>query len=176
MFTLVSRFFNIDMREAGLKVQQHFGTATLPTKNGKAFDPDAYAKGLQTEHEAVQALGISKETCEAFKAGYSKSGVLAGRLALPILAEGKISAYFGLAIKEGQSPPLLFPKGVEPPSLFVRPDFTVGEGSVMVCDDPIKVMAAYEHDMENAVALIAPIKSKALLDLHDLCGDGIELF
>lgn len=44
-----------------------------------------YALGyLEPEHELIQALGISRETCEHFGAGYATRGAMKGRLVVPL--------------------------------------------------------------------------------------------
>jgi DNA primase len=68
-----------------------------PAPPEKGFRPLDY---LQPQHEAVQGLGISKETAEAFGAGYAPKGILRGRLAIPIHdRDGTLLAYCGRTVK-----------------------------------------------------------------------------
>jgi hypothetical protein len=69
---------------------------------------------LQASHAAVQALGVSPETCVHFGAGFAPKGIMRGRLAIPIHDRaGALLAYCGRAVKD-ESPSLIFPDGFDP--------------------------------------------------------------
>src|ERR1035437_10503579 len=83
-----------------------------PEKGFRALDY------LQPQHEAVQGLGISKETAEAFGAGGGPAGHPRRRLAIPIHdRDGTLLAYCGRTVKN-ESPTLTFPHGFDPPSVI----------------------------------------------------------
>jgi CHC2 zinc finger len=65
---------------------------------------------LTTNHELIEALGLSAEVCEAIGIGYANKGTMNGRIAVPIrLQDGTLIGYFGIATKPEQKPLLKFP-------------------------------------------------------------------
>jgi hypothetical protein len=134
------------------------------------FDPEAYAKTLDPEHEALASLGIEAETLRQWKAGYSSSGVNRGRLALPIARKsGEIVGYIGRATKD-ESPTLAFPNGLDPREHIFGADRVTGEHLYLV-RDPVEVLKAFEAGCGNAVCFltedIAAIQLEALAALMD---------
>ena len=106
-----------------------------PSREKRAgFDPAAYAKTLDPAHEALAGLGIDPETLRQWKAGYASSGVLRGRLALPIAAkDGTVIGYFGRATR-GESPTLNFPNGLNPHDHIFGADRVASEPLSLVRD------------------------------------------
>ena len=69
-------------------------------KGSAASTLEAYAKGLDPAHEALKPLGIAEATYRGWKCGYSASGVLRGKLAIPVAAkDGSVAGYVGRALK-----------------------------------------------------------------------------
>ena len=76
---LVARMKQLSQKQSAEMIAEHFNKT--PTPAIKKLEPIDY---LDPDHELIHALGISKETCAHFKAGYKNKGLLSGRLAIPI--------------------------------------------------------------------------------------------
>jgi DNA primase len=147
-----------------------------PAPPEKGFRPLDY---LLPQHEAVQGLGISKETAAAFGAGYAPKGILRGRLAIPIHdREGTLLAYCGRTVKN-ESPTLTFPNGFDPHSVIFGAH-KVKTGELYLVRDPLQVLTAYEAGVENVVAFLTTITAQQLEQLASLMDEKnvetIELF
>jgi len=93
VIALVAHVRGTDMKEAADYLQSHFGTPdgqhehnSSPEERVRGDDQDvrvlkplAY---LDPDHERVRALGLNRETCVEFGAGYAPKGILRGRLAV----------------------------------------------------------------------------------------------
>jgi DNA primase len=120
--------------------EEHPGNRTL--------QPLSY---LQSEHELVQALGVSPETCEFFGAGFAGKGILRGRLAIPIHdLNGELVGYCGRAVKDDQTPLLLFHKEFQP-ALYVF-NLHRADGQITTTNDPLDVLMEYECTGETTMA------------------------
>lgn len=179
MIKLVAIVEDLSQKEAALKIAQYFGTVDTvdsntvnsrtvhsnigqekesqvpPKKKGEgnvvALNPLKY---LETEHEAVLAVGITKDTSEAFNAGYAPKGILRGRLAIPIYDEdGVLLAYCGRTVRN-QTPTLIFPKGFNPEEVIFNVH-NIEEGSVVdFCSDPLDILLSFQSGVENAVCFL----------------------
>lgn len=141
-------------KEAAQFIAEHFlnGKARPEKKDLRSIDY------LQAEHPLLQALGLSKETCAAFGAGYKPKGLFAGRLAIPLHdGGGNLVGYTGRALKKEQQPMLLFPKDVDPRMLVFNAHRVENGVELHVTDDPLKVLLAHEHGITNAVAFLAEV-------------------
>lgn len=157
--------------KAAQEIHDHFfGTSAAaspehaaPTGSSNAGLATVHAT-LKPEHELVQALGISKETCEHFGAGYKPSGLLAGRLAIPIHdLEGTLVAYCGYALK-GEEDALAFPKDF-PKERYILNAHRIESGVVTVTRDPLKVLTAFEAGDENVVAIFGDYRLDTMQQL-----------
>ena len=75
----------------------------------KPFDHTAYAATLEVEHADVQALGIPVAIAKSIGIGYSRKGILRGRVAIPLRSpEGHVIGYAGF--NATLDPPLKLPK------------------------------------------------------------------
>lgn len=135
--------------------------------NAPAFDPDAYAKGLNIEHEALEKFGLSAKVCARWRCGIAAKGVLRGRLALPVCdPAGTIVAFIGRALDE---PHYAFPNG------FVAADHIFGAdrlepGEVRILSDPVQVITAYENGVQAVAFLtdtVSPIQLEMLASILD---------
>lgn len=145
IIALTSHILGISQKDAGNHLAPLLGK---PVETEDKLEPLQY---LEMDHECFPALGISKETCFHFGAGYAPKGIMRGRLAIPIHdLNGKLVAYCGRAVKEDQTPMLIFPKGFDP-SLYVF-NLHRMETDCVICDDPLQVLQAYEHGVETVVA------------------------
>ena len=149
---------------------------TVPENKKAGLNPLSY---LQPEHKAVQALGISPETCSHFGAGYAPKGIMRGRLAIPIHdTKGQLLAYCGRAVS-GESPALIFPNGFQPEA-YIFGAHGLQPGPLYLMRDPLAVVKAYEGGIENAAAFltetISPQQLKMLSGLmaERKC-DSVEL-
>jgi len=141
--------------------------ATVPSDQKGQLKPLDY---LQPQHEAVQALGISAETCQAFGAGYAPKGIMRGRLAIPVHDRtGTLLAYCGRTVKN-ESPTLTFPNGFDSHSVIFNAN-RVQEGELYLVRDPLQVLQAFESGVENVVAFlsdgISPQQFEMLASLMD---------
>ena len=172
---LVASYRKIGTREAAAEIAAHFGkgtvaaagNSTVPGKgtvpqNEKAgFNPLTY---LEATHEAVQALGVSADTCSHFGAGYAPKGILRGRMALPIHSkEGLLLAYCGRTVK-GESPTLTFPNGFQPADVIFNAH-RVTEGELYLVRDPLQVLTAHESGIENVVSFLTEAISAQQLEM-----------
>jgi DNA primase len=127
-----------------------------------AFDPVAYAARLDVEHETLASLGISPETYRHFKCGYASSGLNRGRLALPMHdTQGTILGFCGRAL-DGKEPLLIFPKNFVPTSIAFNCHQVAQVDFVHVCSDPVEVLRAHEHGIENCIAALGSLNSEFL--------------
>jgi DNA primase len=168
---------------AGLDIASHFGIGNSSPKRAieqeQSAGPLRPLDYLDPEHASLRELGLSKETCEHFGAGYAPKGIMRGRLAIPIHdAEGKLLAYCGRAVK-GEEPMLIFPKGFEPDSVIFNAH-RIGEGNLYVTRDPLSVLTAFENGIDNVVAFMGDITAGQLERLSLLMqqrnANALELF
>jgi DNA primase len=160
--TLAANVRKCSLREAAEFLAGKSGVSTTPlrgdgSRNDSPQPPQE--KGLrpldylQASHEAVQALGVSAETCARFGAGYAHKGIMRGRLAIPIHDRaGNLLAYCGRAVKE-ESPALIFPNGFDPRGAIFSAHRVV-EGDLFLVRDPLQALTAHEGGMENVVAFL----------------------
>jgi CHC2 zinc finger len=146
---LVSRMKQVTQKQAAEMIAAHFGMMATPAI--KKLEPIDY---LDPAHETIHALGITKETCEHFKADYKNKGIMSGRLAIPIYQRGELLAYCGRSVKREQEPMLAFPKDFKPDSVIFNADNVTGP-TIHVTDDPLRVLVAHQHGVTNVVALLA---------------------
>jgi hypothetical protein len=130
-------------------------SSSTPPQNQKAgLNPLPY---LEPEHPAVQALGITPATAEAFGSGYAGKGVLRGRYAVPVHGkDGTLLAYVGIAVSKDQSPRLLF-HNFDPGSVIFNAHRLAEGGDLFICRDPIQLLLAVENGVapESAVAFLS---------------------
>ncbi|MGD0076205.1 MAG: CHC2 zinc finger domain-containing protein [Candidatus Binataceae bacterium] len=120
---------------------------------------------LQAAHEAVQALGVSPETCAHFGAGFAPKGIMRGRFAIPIHDRaGTLLAYCGRAVND-ESPSLIFPNGFDPRGAIFNAH-RIAEGDLILVRDPLQVLTAHESGIENVVAFLT--ESVTALQLEQL--------
>jgi DNA primase len=160
--TLAANVRKCSLREAAEFLAGRGGVSTTtPKADGSRNDSPQppQEKGLkpldylQSSHEAVQALGVSPETCARFGAGYAPKGIMRGRLAIPIHDRGRaLLAYCGRAVKE-ESPTLIFPNGFDPRGAIFNAHRIV-EGDLFLVRDPLQVLTAHESGIDNVVAFL----------------------
>jgi DNA primase len=191
MIKLVAKVKDCDQKEAAHLIAGHFRNCTVPRNSTVPGTVPSTApqnqKGqlkpldyLQATHEAVQALGVSPETCLHFEAGYAGKGIMRGRLAIPIhQKDGTLLAYCGRAVGTEQQPTLSFPNGFDP-SAVIFGAHRLKEGTVYLVRDPLQVLLAFESGIENVVAFLGDITPQQLEMLAALCDerkcDTVELF
>ena len=118
------------------------------------FDPEAYAKSLDPNHEALAGLGLAPETLREWRAGYASTGVNKGRLAMAVVGQdGKIAGFIGRTVKD-EFPTLIFPNGFDPQAHIYGTD-RVEAGPVVLVRDPIDVLRANESGCENVVCFLS---------------------
>lgn len=134
---------------------------TVPENKKAGLNPLTY---LLPEHPAVQALGISPETCSHFGAGYAPKGIMRGRLAIPIHdPEGELVAYCGRAVKD-ESPSLIFPNGFRPEA-HIFGAHAIQPGPLYLMGDPLAVIRAFDGGIDNAVSFLTEAVSPQQLEM-----------
>ena len=122
-----------------------------PPQEKGALKPLDY---LQSDHEAVRALGLSEETAQAFGLGYAPRGILRGRVAVPIRDRaGVLLAYCGIAASEEQSPRFLFPSNFDPASAIFNAD-RIAAGELNLLRNIMQVLEAFQNGVENTVCFL----------------------
>jgi DNA primase len=160
--TLAANVRKCSLREAAEFLADKGGVSSAPAKNDsschnspqpmteRGLKPLDY---LQASHEAVQALGVSPETCAQFAAGYAPKGIMRGRFAIPIHDRaGTLLAYCGRAVND-ESPSLTFPNGFDSRAAIFNAQRIV-EGDLFLVRDPLQVLTAHENGIENVVAFL----------------------
>ena len=180
---------NCSLREAAEFLAGKDGASSSPAKgDGSRNDSPqpVTEKGLtplddlQASNEAVQALGVSPETCAHFGAGFAPKGVMRGRFAIPIHDRGgTLLAYCGRAVKE-ESPALIFPNGFDPRGTIFNAHRIV-EGDLFLVHDPLHALMAHESGIENVVAFLTEnVTALQLEQLAALIDEGkceyLEMF
>lgn len=134
---------------------------TVPENKKAGLNPLTY---LLTEHPAVQALGLSPETCSHFGAGYAPKGIKRGRLAVPIHdSAGQLIAYCGRAVNS-ESPVLVFPNGFNPAERIFNAD-RITAGPLHLMREPLEVLKAHEGGIDNAVSFLTDAISPQQLEM-----------
>ena len=173
LIKLVAHIKGCSQNEAAQLIQSQIGgtvpTVTVPARgrgtvsNSSSTPPQKEKAGLnplpylEPEHPAVQALGISPVTAEAFGSGYAGKGVLRGRYAVPVHGkDGALVAYVGIAVSKEQSPRLLF-HNFDPSSTIFNAHRLAEGGDLFVCRDPLQVLLAVENGIapESVVAFLS---------------------
>ena len=160
--TMAANIRKCSLREAAEFLAGKSGASGAPAKSDssrhespqpmteKGLRPLDY---LQASHEAVQALGVSSETCGQFEAGFAPKGIMRGRLAIPIHDRaGTLLAYCGRAVND-ESPSLIFPNGFDPRGAIFNAHRIV-EGDLFLVRDPLQVLTAHESGIENVIAFL----------------------
>lgn len=181
--SLVAHIKGLQIRDAALWIEQHFpsggGSQNNSPNNSRGdragWDAAKYAAGLDPAHSSLEPLGVDPEVLRGWQAGYAKSGVLRGCLALPATKNGQIIAYFGRA----QDGHLTFVNGFNPQD-FVFGEDKVEEGNLQLMRDPFEVIKAREAGINAICFLIETITPQmlemlaALMD-HKKCTE-LEIF
>ncbi len=160
--TMAANVRNCSLREAAEFLAGKDGASSASAKgDGSRNDspPPMTEKGLrpldylQATHEAVQALGVSPETCAHFGAGFAPKGIMRGRFAIPIHDRtGILLAYCGRTVTD-ESPSLIFPNGFDPRGAIFNAHRII-EGDLFLVRDPLQVLTAHESGIENVVAFL----------------------
>ena len=175
---LVRRIRRIDRPlPAAQAIAEHFGLSGPsrsearphePVEQGSGrFDPLAYQKRLQVEHEALAACGVSGDTIRAWGGGYSATGALAGRLSLPLSGiDGAITGFVGVALKD-ETPDLKYPKGMTVPPFFGL-HMLKERSDLHLFWHPLDALRYQEDGIENVIAMLVPVTRDVLASLIEL--------
>lgn len=185
---LVAHVRGCSQLEAAKVLKQHFCTSgTVPTSSPAGttrrttpehlhqipaeagpkpgFDAAAYAAKLDPLHMSLVNIGISAATLTAFQAGYASSGLLRGRLAIPMHdLKGAIVGFCGRSLDDSE-PRLLFPRNFNPHSLVFNAHQVHDTDFAYLCTDPLAVLRASENGIENTVAALGDMSSDFLQTL-----------
>jgi DNA primase len=185
IIAFVAAMKKCEPKEAAEIIAQHFSLrpAGGPSNSQSQGSASAGLKPLDyllTEHESLKGFDLSPDTLMHFGAGYAPKGIMRGRLAIPLYDQSShLLAYVGVATGADQEPRLLFPKDYDPrTSLFNA--HRVKEGPLYVTREPTAVLAAYQHGIENCVAVFGDLTTEALERLIALMQaktcEHVELF
>jgi hypothetical protein len=162
VIALVAKAKDVSAKEAAEAISQHFfGEARKTTVPDRSPQPLQQEKGalkpldyLLANHEAVQALGLTRETAEAFGMGYAPKGILRGRVAVPVHThDGALLAYCGIATSNAQSPRFLFPSNFDPATAIFNGN-RIQEGELNLAADIVQVLEAFQNGVENTVCFL----------------------
>jgi DNA primase len=179
MLRLVAESRDVAIREAAIELAKFCGVEPVTSSSGtssgnsspqsdrKGFDAEKYAASLDPEHASLEPLGVAVDTLREWKAGFAPSGVLRGKLALPIASkDGTVAGYVGRTLKD-ETPTLLFPNGLSPAEYIFGAD-RVKEGEIYLVRDPVDVLRAAESGVDNAVCFLCEITPQMLEMLSSL--------
>jgi DNA primase len=169
ILSLISKVDQCSVKEAALDIASKFSFNGTP-KNGKRptqpkskpeKSPQSNGEGLQplsyleSDHSLLEEQGLLSDTCEHFGAGYAPKGIMRGRLAIPLHdLDGRLLAYCGRAVKNGQTPRLTVPKGFDATSVLFNAHRIEETDSITIARDPLLVLQAFEQGIENVVGII----------------------
>lgn len=168
---LVATVRQIDVRAAGLAIQEHFsGTvhgatvhrAPVPEGNRSVPQLQQILERLQPEHEAVQKLGISPQTASDFESGYEKAGLLRGRYSVALRdLRGSLIGFVGIALSPDRAPRLKFPEALDPATLLFNAHRVAQGGDLFVCRSPLEAILAVENGapIDSVIAFATPLVS-----------------
>lgn len=165
-------------REAAQQIATHFkfvgaenaakttgNSGDTPRKTG--FDATAYLKGLDATAPELKDIGVSPETLTEWRAGYCKTGIMRGKLAIALSdREGNVLGFCGRSL-DGSTPSLTFPNGISPKDIIFGAD-RIGEGEVRLLRDPIEVMQASEVGEPAVCLLTDTVEAQQLEQLASL--------
>jgi len=195
VIALTAHIRGIPVKEAADQLDRAFGTvqngtstvsksrATAPqapeARKQPAFDPEAYAARLDASHASLALLGISAETLNAWKAGYSNSGTNRGRLAIALHdRDGNILGFAGRSLGD-QQPALTIPNGINPQEIIFGAE-RVEEGTLYLVRDVLDVLKAHESGVTNCVCFLTEISALQVEMLAALMAtkhcETVELF
>ncbi len=151
VIALVSHITGKSARDAAQQIATHFrftgNGSQVPEQPHPAparkvgFDAESYLKGLDSGAEQLQPLGVAPDTLEAWRAGYCKTGLNRGKLAIALCdREGDILGFAGRSLENAQ---LTFPNGLEPKDIIFGQEKVV-EGEVRLLREPLEVIQASE--------------------------------
>ena len=151
VIALVSHITGKSARDAAQQMATHFrftgNGSQVPEQPHPAparkpgFDAESYLKGLDSGAEQLRPLGVAPDTFEAWRAGYCKTGLNRGKLAIALCdREGNILGFAGRSLENGQ---LTFPNGLEPKDIIFGQEKVV-EGEVRLLREPLEVIQASE--------------------------------
>jgi hypothetical protein len=87
---------------------------------------DFELKNIDPKHPSLTGRGLYPETIERFGLGYCNRGYFAGRIAIPLHADGKLIGYAGELVRDdANSPSLLYPEDRERDGRRIRFDRTL---------------------------------------------------
>lgn len=162
MIELVAKARGLSVKQAAQEIAEHFGVnGQRPAAASTAAGTLAPLDYLQTDHPALDALGLRPETLAAFGAGYAAKGIMRGRLAVPIHAhDGTLLAYCGRSLDEND-PALAYPKGFDPNAVILNAH-RIGPGTLYAVRDPLALLRAHQNGIGNLIAFLHEITPSLL--------------
>jgi DNA primase len=107
IFDFVMKKENLSFYRAALKIWKTFYT----TPHQETSQHQTSTIKLQYHHPYLCQRGIDEKVARYFRIGYSQSGLMKNRIAIPIIdRNNKLIAYCGRAIDQHTSPKYLFPR------------------------------------------------------------------
>lgn len=118
--SLVAHVRELPVKEAAAWMLEQIGGKPEPARKAAPAarsEPTAGLKPLdylETDHEALELLGLSPLVCESLGIGFAPKGTMANRVLIPLrLPDGTLVGYQGIATREDLIPLIAFPKNLE---------------------------------------------------------------
>jgi hypothetical protein len=156
---LASHITGKSAREAAQQIATFFrfaGSSDAPASQPPApkvrqgFDAKSYLRALDPAAAELKDIGLTPDCLKEWRAGYCKTGVNRGKLAIAVCdRDGNILGFAGRSLDSNQ---LTFPNGLNPADVVFGQD-KIGEGEVRLLREPLEVMQASEVG-EPAVCLL----------------------
>jgi hypothetical protein len=165
--SLAARFWDCDVKKAAEELAKKLnGAAAIPASPPRDFSK--VKDELDPKHPLLEPLGLTEDACKHFECGWRGKGFGSGRLLLPVhdLSGNRLLGYTARALKRDQEPLYIWPKDLHPDGLLFNAH-RIEAGPLICFSDPIKVILAYQHDMQ-AVATYGPPTPQTLRSLATL--------
>lgn len=102
--TLVAHVLDIPLKDAAAKLFERYCTSTVPSsrtvpeeKGGQETQKLQPLSYLESEHDAVVAVGFDTRLAEELGIGYASKGLMKGLVAVPVRdAQGVLRGYIGI--------------------------------------------------------------------------------
>lgn len=120
-------------------------TSLVPTADG-IKDKD--------KAKALLDLGLSKETCQHFQAGYAAQGTMAGRFCIALHSPlGELVGFVGVALDE-RKPRFKFPDNIVRGNLIFNIHRVREARELIVAADPLMVLIGFENGETDVISYL----------------------
>ena len=104
--------------------------------------------------KGFRELGVSKETCQHFQAGYAPQGTMAGRFLIPLHSpSGELVGFVGVSI-DGREPFFKYPENIVRGNLIFNIHRVREASEVIIAPDPLMVLIGYENGDPDIISYL----------------------